>query len=412
VLHLASHIIAAVYVMIPIVALAWRLRLGREHRPVSAVVSMAAAGLLLAAGLCAVHGVLQDSPPKPLEVLLAAYFAVAFLLILHYLDAALAFVCGTLVFRAGRGNWLSHERQIAAVLMRSVILFAVGLPYLFAAVTTYRPKLMPRDPSPLTALGGQAVTFDSIDGIPLAGVWMSANAQSSQRQNGWGTSTVILCHGPLEGKESVAEMADGLLGGGYNVLVFDFRGSGQSGGHITTFGNLERNDVLGAVRWIRQNHAHECRHLYGVGNETGAAALLLAATDASAEGKAIESVAVFNVFDDFRNLASNVLGQNLAAPVRWVSMKMGMPLVSLQTGADMMHFSLEDAAANLAPRPLLVIQSGHAKGFTFTMGVNVYLSASQPKSKVWMRNADGDIIHDPDMAAVVRRFFDVAVPML
>jgi len=411
VLRQASHIIAAIYLVIPLAALAWRFRRRRAQRPRGSIVPILAAGTLLAAGLCAVHGVLQNSPPKPWEILLAGYFAVSFLLILHFLDAALALVCGTLLLRVGRGAWFSHERQIAAVLIRSVLLFAVGLPYLFAAVTTYRPRLLPGDPAPLLALGGQAVPFDSTDGIQLAGVWIPVAAQPGQRK-GWGTSTVILCHGPLDGKESMAELAGGLLAGGYNVLLFDFRATGQSGGHITTYGKLERNDVLGAVRWIRQNHAHECRHLYGVGNETGAAALLLAATDDSADGRAIESVAVINVFDDFRHLASNVLGANLAAPVRWVSMKLGMPLVSLQTGADMRHFSLEDAAANLAPRPLLVIQSGHAKGFTFNMGVNVYLSTNQPKSKLWMRDADDDIIHDPDMAAVVRRFFDVAVPML
>ena len=367
---------------------------------------------MLGAGLCVVYAVLEESLPKPLEIVLAGYFTVAFLLILRLLDSSLSFICGTLLLRVGHGSWLGRERQIAALLVRSVLLFAVGLPYLFAAVTTYRPRLMPRDQSPLSQLAGQAIDFNSTDGIVLAGVWMTAaSAPDHPTQHGWGTSTVILCHGPVGGKESMADMASELLAGGYNVLVFDFRANGQSGGHITTFGNLERNDVLG-VRWIRQNHPRQCRHLYGVGNETGAAALLLAATDASDDGQAIESVAVFNVFDDFNHLAANVLGQNLAAPVRWVVMKLGMPLISLQTGADMKHFSLEDAAANLAPRPLLVIQSGNAKGFSFSMGVNVYLSANQPKSNLWMRNSGEEIIRDPAMAAVVRRFFATAVPML
>ena len=55
------------------------------------------------------------------------------------------------------------------------IVFAVGLPYVMAAVMTYRPKILPTE-DPRTQLGFnfERVEFSTSDGIKIVGWWIPA----------------------------------------------------------------------------------------------------------------------------------------------------------------------------------------------------------------------------------------------
>jgi pimeloyl-ACP methyl ester carboxylesterase len=66
---------------------------------------------------------------------------------------------------------------------------------------------------------------------------------------------------------------------GFTVLLFDFRGHGESGGARSTLGLLEKRDVAGAVAYLRDLGGIDGDRigLYGVG--MGAHAAVLAAAD-------------------------------------------------------------------------------------------------------------------------------------
>ena len=118
--------------------------------------------------------------------------------------------------------------------------------------------------------------------------------------------------------------------GGYNALAFDFRAAGQSGGHFTTFGDLERRDVLAAVRWLHQFHPRQSRRIVGVGVGTGAAALIAAAVDPGPDGQSIQAIAVYDTYDDLTLLLRDLLINRRIHPVyAWFV----PPLVLLQLGA-------------------------------------------------------------------------------
>jgi alpha-beta hydrolase superfamily lysophospholipase len=138
------------------------------------------------------------------------------------------------------------------------------------------------------------MTFAASDGVELVGWWIPAarapaSVRGSLRQQ-WGKNTVLVCHGLAANKSNQLVMARQLVPGGFNVLAFDFRAHGESGGQLTTFGKLEVNDVLGAVRWVRENHADQAHKIFGVGASMGGSALIVAAADDSDQGRAIEAV--------------------------------------------------------------------------------------------------------------------------
>jgi len=84
----------------------------------------------------------------------------------------------------------------------------------------------------------ESIEFKSPDGILLRGWWIPAERS---------VETVVFLHGYHGSKAPDLQYAPLLHNRGYNLLLFDFRGHGSSGGNITSLGALERLDALSAV---------------------------------------------------------------------------------------------------------------------------------------------------------------------
>jgi len=91
-----------------------------------------------------------------------------------------------------------------------------------------------------------------------------------------GRRTVALFHGYTSSKSHLAHEAGYFRRLGYNVLMVDLAGNGNSAGNRTTVGYREADDVAAAVRWIEASHEHDddVFILYGV--SMGAVAILRA----------------------------------------------------------------------------------------------------------------------------------------
>jgi alpha-beta hydrolase superfamily lysophospholipase len=308
-------------------------------------------------------------------------------------------------------------------LIRAAVLIAVALPYLMASALTYRPKIVPRV-TPVSQLGYdfEPVSFETNDGLTIAAWWIPATRDRRFAQpqrspanappRGFGRETVILCHGIGSGKAGMLNLARPLLQHGYNVLAFDFRAHGESDGQLTSLGNLEREDVLAAVRFLQENKARQSRRILGVGVSTGAAALIAAAADPSPQGQAIEALAVYEGFDDLSSLGRTVARTRFLPPLSWVADRVGLALASAQVGADLVHFSPADQAKTLWPRPIFFIHGGADQVIPFERGEALFDNAAEPKRRLWLPTEDyGQSINDKAAAREVRDFLDEARPV-
>jgi hypothetical protein len=86
---------------------------------------------------------------------------------------------------------------------------------------------------------------------------------------------VILLHGVSDNRMGMYGYGKWLLENHYSVLLPDARHHGNSGG-LTTYGVKESDDVHRWVDWIETNEPARC--VYGLGESTGAAELLLSLT--------------------------------------------------------------------------------------------------------------------------------------
>ncbi len=127
------------------------------------------------------------------------------------------------------------------------ILAALGAFLLFVFYVSYRLVKPPRyigewTPSDL-GLDYEEVTLTTDDGIRLEGWWMDRGSDK----------TVVLLHGYTVSRWAfyIRRMMEYLADEDYNILTFDFRAHGRSGGRYTTFGNMELLDLKAALEWIR-----------------------------------------------------------------------------------------------------------------------------------------------------------------
>jgi len=385
------------------------------------------AALAIAVSLCLVYARATDGHVPLTQMLLATYFAAGLLLILRGFDAAVIWLLRHLLWlhRPGKATVGRGARIFTIYIARTIILIGFGLPYVMAVVMTYRPKVMPSD-DPQKQLGFkfERVEFVASDGTRLAGWWIPAAAQTLPRRRNLptiapspdaGRNTVIVCHGLAASKSNQLILGRRLVPGGVNVLAFDFRAHGESGGQITSFGALEKRDVLAAVHWVRENHPEQSRRIFGVGASMGGAALIAAASDRSAEGQSIEAVATYAAYDDLDLLVHDVSKQFFERPLGWILEHVGVPIASAHAGVNLTAFAPARDVSNLWPRPILYIHGEQDEIIPFRRGENLFDFTSQPKYHLWYpKGSHNDIVADEAAAAIVEEFFRSAksVPVI
>jgi len=143
-------------------------------------------------------------------------------------------------------------------------------------------------------LRADEVHFQSTDGVSLAG-WLVHGDHDAP--------VIILCHDLGQSKGAFLDSIVGLQRAGYNLLLMDFRGHGESGGSGSTLGVDERYDVLGAVDFLRTRRDLTADRIgvWGVG--MGA----YAALQAAAERKEVVALALDSIYPDVASYLDGAL---------------------------------------------------------------------------------------------------------
>jgi pimeloyl-ACP methyl ester carboxylesterase len=119
-----------------------------------------------------------------------------------------------------------------------------------------KPKEITEYPSNYS-LDYESISFSSSDdqSITLRGWWIP-------QQNAKGT--IIWVHGLDSARDGNVEFLSSVHKEGYSILTFDLRGHGESDKVAMGAGQHEQQDVLGAIRWVKQQEPSNKIGLIGI----------------------------------------------------------------------------------------------------------------------------------------------------
>jgi fermentation-respiration switch protein FrsA (DUF1100 family) len=182
------------------------------------------------------------------------------------------------------------------------------------------------------------------DGIGLAGWYIPSG-------NGSGPTgpTVVLVHGHGANKSGMLEFA-AVLHDEYNVVMFDFRNHGQSGGTQTTLGVLEQDDLRAVVDWVDANKKPEQIAVLGV-SMGGATALAEAVSDGHVDALILDSTHA--TLADALQARLDKAGYPLSLPGSWAILLGSL----IRTGQDVSSVDPVQLIGRFG-RPVLIVVGG------------------------------------------------------
>lgn len=179
-------------------------------------------------------------------------------------------------------------------------------------------------------------------------------------------------------------LAKHLVDAGFRVLLFDFRGRGESGGRRGSSGDREQWDVLGALDYLAARGSPPER-VGLVGFSLGAGvALLVAASEPRIPAVVCDS-GFLDILPDMERVpfAFFVLPAWFASPIMWVA--------RLMFGADLRRVRPIQALAHVAPRPILFIhgESDHVIAHEETEAL--YAASQSADNELWIVPGAGHV---------------------
>jgi pimeloyl-ACP methyl ester carboxylesterase len=174
--------------------------------------------------------------------------------------------------------------------------------------------------------------------------------------------TLIFAHGyagnRLERGLPALALAASFVEAGYQIVMFDFRNSGQSSGTLTTVGSLEKYDLLGAVDWVRE---HVGGSIGLIGFSMGGSTSLLAA----AEEPAILGVVADSPFCQLKPYLQRNLSVWSRLP-RLPFTPLILAIIPRLTKTDPSQVDALAAMDRIYPRPVLFIHSTDDTAIPYT----------------------------------------------
>ncbi len=196
----------------------------------------------------------------------------------------------------------------------------------------------------------ESVRFKSGDGTPLHGWFISG-------KNAKPKGTVVFSHGNAGSISYHIGFCAWFAEAGYNVLMYDYRGFGKSGGEPDRRGMI--NDVKAAFSYIMKRPDVDGQRVISYGHSLGGAQSITALAESPVKG--LRAIIIDGAFASYQAMARVIGGQ------------LGASLVSDELAP-------KDFVKKLTPVPFLVVHGARDEVVPVSQGRLLYQSAGQPKT--------------------------------
>jgi fermentation-respiration switch protein FrsA (DUF1100 family) len=204
-------------------------------------------------------------------------------------------------------------------------------------------------PTKPAGLALQSVRFDATDGVRLSG-WLTLATPRAP--------TILLVPGFKGDRAGMIPYARFLHAAGYNVLLYDSRGTGASSGNFS-LGLREVDDVLGAVRYLGRTQRVKNHRIGILGVSLGAGVAIVAA----ARSSRILATVADSAYVDQRAVVDRLDSLHLG-PLSVPLAPIAPLIVDRVLGKPLASFSPLHSIRKIAPRAILLIHSDHDRNPT------------------------------------------------
>ena len=213
------------------------------------------------------------------------------------------------------------------------------------------------------------VYFKTEDGVQIKG-WFIPNPSSDK--------TIILMHGWGMNRGDVFKNTYFLHDLGYNLMYFDFRALGESGGTVSSIGYLEVKDLQAAIQFLKDTRPFACEKIGFYGLSMGG----MVAICEAAQNPEIKCVVAEASYYSFRRVVS-----------RWAWVHNKVPYFPLMP--IVLHYMRRNLAANperyspkynipkIAPRPVFIIHGRYDNLVPAAQAKMLFKCAGEPK-EIWL----------------------------
>lgn len=213
------------------------------------------------------------------------------------------------------------------------------------------------------------VYFKTEDGVQIKG-WFIPNPSSDK--------TIILMHGWGMNRGDVFKNTYFLHDLGYNLMYFDFRALGESGGTVSSIGYLEVKDLQAAIQFLKDTRPFACEKIGLYGLSMGG----MVAICEAAQNPGIKCVVAEASYYSFRRVVS-----------RWAWVHNKVPYFPLMP--IVLHYMRRNLAANperyspkynipkIAPRPVFIIHGRYDNLVPAAQAKMLFKCAGEPK-EIWL----------------------------
>ena len=270
----------------------------------------------------------------------------------------------------------------------------------YAASSLTRFERVPVGSNPADfGLEYQDVSFPSRDGLTLRGWWLEGSDDSP---------VIVVVHGSGGNRADPAERMLGivkdLVDHGYSVLTFDMRGHGESDGDHISAGLYEKNDLLGAIDYIRGRGVESKIGILGF--SMGAAVCLMTAPESEEIGAVVADAA----YADIVSMIESEFAERSDLPKFFIPIILSMTRTIYDV--DFTAIKPEEAVKQTSA-PVFIIHGEQDEMVPVEHADRLKEASQNPDSRLWIlpeaQHANSYLVGPTEYKEQVTSFFDQAL---
>jgi len=256
----------------------------------------------------------------------------------------------------------------------ALVMILVVEPYLMARLVVHagsRPRDLQLTDTPASfQVPFEDITFEAQDSLKLKGWFIAPSTQNA---------IVVYTHGLFRTRVEMLSRAVVTSKAGYGALLYDSRSHGSSAKGLVSLGYYEKNDVLGAIRYVKNRYrdSNSPPRIVLMGISMGAVATLQAA----AESKDYAALILDSPFSSLKDTIVDHTWLFLNLP-RYPFVPLFLFWFQRLAGFDPQQVDSSQALARVQPVPLLMIGSEGDQRIPGEVARRLYQQSKSPVKKL------------------------------